>query len=343
MQKRAHKKALVEEAVERCNVILSDCFGNCWNGDYLVEDSPTFTLDENVMTFSESVCDRNDVRIDWENVHECLDPASGELNCDRAERKRQQISCLVELVETEIFILERNLSDQCLSHGKKSTSVTIVDFGAGSGHLGLLIAHRNPQVTVILAEQKSYSVNVARKRISELALTNVLVYDDDIRKMKDDRVFHIGVGLHCCGWLTDIALALCSSVGASIVISPCCYGQIAKPPPGFSDLIASNQSTEKNCYRSVMLFGSIEGESLLDIISSGADFSIGFETDFSANVDFLLAKKCMRLIDLDRALYLCSTFQKNNQYYAMKLLSLFPLTCSPKNDIIVGRKVSKLM
>ena len=81
---------------------------------------------------------------------------------------------------------------------------------------------------------------------------------------------------------------------------------------------------------------------------------------------FLLAKRCMRVIDFDRLISTCfqniyqqNNYQnieskrnenenideniedqnqiKNNGYYIFRQASLKPLTCSPKNNVIIGR------
>ena len=91
--------------------------------------------------------DDDSEQVDWTTVPRDLDPAAGELSPIRTSRKRDQLSSLVCLVEEEI---------RC----RKETNPTIVDFGAGSGHLGLLIAYRNPHTSVILVERKAYSIEV---------------------------------------------------------------------------------------------------------------------------------------------------------------------------------------
>jgi hypothetical protein len=42
-----------------------------------------------------------------------------------------------------------------------------------------------------------------------------------------------------CGLLTDIALHICNKYKASFVITPCCYGQIANPPPENTQILDS--------------------------------------------------------------------------------------------------------
>ena len=197
--------------------------------------------------------DFNDHFIDWSVIPGSLDPAAGELDSRRASKKREQISSLILSSEHEI----KQRSGSNLDENK----FIVCDFGAGSGHLGLLLAYRNPDIEVVLVERKLYSVKVAEDRIRSCNLENASIFDRDIRDLfsmfannahvmqvdcRDPPVDNLrryigvsfkisfGVSLHSCGLLTDIALALCVEHRASFVLTPCCYGQITHPPP-FSD------------------------------------------------------------------------------------------------------------
>lgn len=323
-------------------------------------DIPFFYCDVNSHLNFKTQCDvssnriNSEKNIDWDAIHHCIDPESGELDIDRCNRKRNQISSLVNIIEREIEHLMINRP----STGERP--LTIVDFGAGSGHLGLLIACRNPKVHVILAERKEYSVNVARQRINLCQIQNVSIYNQDIRNLFDkessliDFEIGMGVSLHSCGLLTDIAIQLCVASKAPFVITPCCYGQIAKPPSDYCSIIASNEIALR-LHRSKIVFQ--RDVSAMEIIASGADFSIGFESDFEHKEEFCLAKRCMRAIDIDRAIRVCESncfFSDETQlslekpekaiidngrsgYYTCSISSLRPITCSPKNNIIIGR------
>ena len=85
--------------------------------------------------------------LDWDTIPLDLDPAAGELNVLRTTRKRDQLASLIFLIEQEIY-------------HRAEAEPTVIDFGAGSGHLGILIAHRNPHVKVVLVERKAYSIEV---------------------------------------------------------------------------------------------------------------------------------------------------------------------------------------
>lgn len=249
--------------------------------------------------------------IDWSLLPPGLDPAAGELQPDRAQRKRQQIVSLIRILERDIAPLYDHM--------------TVVDFGAGSGHIGLLFAYRNPSSNVILAERKEYCVDVARDRIRSCQLSNVSVYSRDIRYVMDDLSFNVGVSLHSCGQLTDTALDICMRTQASFVITPCCYGQIASPPPSFiPDFV--------NLPFEAFKFLPEISYDVFRVIASGADYNSNEECN-------PLAKQCMRIVNLDRMLSFCSTTSVLYKFY---MTSLLPLNCTPKNDVIVAINRHKL-
>lgn len=251
------------------------------------------------------------VDIDWAALPDGLDPAAGELQPNRAQRKRHQIISLIHIIERDVAPLYENM--------------IMVDFGAGSGHLGLLFAYRNPSSTVILAERKEYCVQVAEERIRSCQLANVSVYSKDIRYVMDDISFDVGVSLHSCGQLTDTALDICRRTQASFVITPCCYGQIASPPPSFiPDFINLPFETFK--------YAVNVSPDHFKAIASGADYNSNDEQN-------PLAKQCMRIINCDRMLYFCSLATAPYQFH---LTSLMPLSCSPKNDVIVALNMNRL-
>lgn len=262
-----------------------------------------------------------DSDINWNAIPECLVPSAGELDEDRSNRKQQQLTSLIFYVCQVINLLNNG-------------ALTLVDFGAGSGHSGLLIAHFFPTVRVILAERKAYSNQVALNRMEKCNLSNVLIYDGDINSILDAYSFDIGVSLHSCGQFTDIALQLCKKIGASFVLVPCCYGQIARPPPFYINGInISVPSVGLSCV-------DITPDDF-KLIASGADYNVASNSDSVGTLDFQIAKRCMRLIDVDR-LYQISQ-SSNVKYTTFALCSLFPLSCSPKNNVIVGITDKKMI
>jgi SAM-dependent methyltransferase len=146
--------------------------------------------------------------IPWEDWPDALDPGSGGLTAGRAARKRWQIESLCAALN----LLEPH------------AGCRIVDFGAGGGHLGLVVARLFPQAHVVLMDRKLMSLARAQERARVLGLSNVSVWCGDLLEFTEP--FDIGVGLHFCGLLTDIALGLCLRQGAGYVFSPCCYGKL---------------------------------------------------------------------------------------------------------------------
>ena len=137
--------SLLDIPISEKETALDCCMDTPWFSMSMAETSPVFHFQEG--DTDEIDPDPQSV-IDWDSLPKELDPAAGELNSLRSTRKRNQISSLVHLIEQEI--LHRNESE-----------VRIVEFGAGSGHLGILVAYRNPTVKVVLVERKAYSIEVS--------------------------------------------------------------------------------------------------------------------------------------------------------------------------------------
>merc|ERR1712083_267208 len=92
----------------------------------------------------------------------------------------------------------------------------VVEFGAGSGHLGILLAYLRPDCEVVLVETKEYSIPVARERVERLGLQNCRVFHGTVDAYASlDEHFDLAVGLHTCGLLADAVLALAVRRGAA--------------------------------------------------------------------------------------------------------------------------------
>jgi len=132
--------------------------------------------------------------IDWATVPASLDPAEGELAEDRANRKRMQVEAVVRaalpLIDA-IVAAERCRRRRARSGASGSVATNsgtgaggaggggdddeevndgterchVVDFGSGSGHVGLLLAWLRPcDCFVTLLERKAYGCDQATRR-----------------------------------------------------------------------------------------------------------------------------------------------------------------------------------
>ena len=64
----------------------------------------------------------------------------------------------------------------------------IVEFGAGSGHLGILLAHLLPACHVVLVERNLFRANMARLRVAQAGLHNVELCAGDAQAYSHDAV-----------------------------------------------------------------------------------------------------------------------------------------------------------
>ncbi|XP_035827501.1 glutathione S-transferase C-terminal domain-containing protein [Aplysia californica] len=185
----------------------------------------------------------------------------------------------------------------------------IVDFCSGGGHLGIVIAYLLPECQVYLVENKEESLLKACSRLEALNLSNVALYQCNLDYFVGK--FHVGVCLHACGSATDMVLQLCLNVNAAFVICPCCYGSIRK-----THLLSYPRSDR---FLSISL--TYKDFLTLGHAADQTEFNIALETQ---------GRTCMNLVDTDRAEF------ARQQGYQVCLCSLQPLSCSPKNNLLIG-------
>lgn len=183
----------------------------------------------------------------------------------------------------------------------------IVDFCSGGGHLGILVAYLLPKCTVILLENKEQSLLRARERVHEMGLKNVYFFQCNLDFFIGK--FDIGIALHACGIASDLVLDKCLKANAKFVICPCCYGSI--------------HATDRLVYPRSNKFSSVSIQKYL-CIGHAADQTHG-EHPLTVR-----GSRCMAAIDSDRA-RLAEEFG-----YKVTLSKLKPVTCTPKNNLLIG-------
>ena len=177
--------------------------------------------------------------VDWSALHPALDPGGASnkaaLPAQRAARKRAQIAELLSWA-TELL----------------PPGGTAVDFCAGSGHVGLVLAAVRPDVVVYIVEKKALHCELAQERADMAGLTNAIVCNCELSDFTTP--FDVGLGLHACGPATDLIHSLCLAASASYVLAPCCYGFISKALDSYRlDYIDHNTNSSMVHIRSLQL------------------------------------------------------------------------------------------
>lgn len=186
----------------------------------------------------------------------------------------------------------------------------IVDFCSGGGHVGIVLAYMLPSCQVVLIENKELSLIRAKDRSDELGLNNISFIQANLDYFNG--TFNIGVALHACGVATDMVIEHCIKARAAFVISPCCYGFIQntvrfKYP-------RSNQFKEILSYKEHMILCRFADQTAVQLPPERR----------------LVGKQCMGLVDLDRA------WAAEGSNYSVRVISMEPESCSPKNNMFVG-------
>lgn len=125
------------------------------------------------------------------------------------------------------------------SHRK---NLRLVEFCAGSGSVGLVLAALYPQHHILLLDNKAGSLEIAQDRISRARLKNVELRQMNIEDF--DESFDLGLGLHACGGATDIIIEKSLSSQAAFVTCSCCVGKVLFHR---SDPLCSSFKTVLNC------------------------------------------------------------------------------------------------
>ena len=252
-----------------------------------------------------------------------LDPAAGDLDEARAARKRAQISSTA----AHALALMR-------------AGDHVVELGAGSGHLGILLADARRDCSVTLVEIKEWTCAFARERVAALGLTNCTVFCGSVDQYAASGAsFNLAVGLHCCGLLTDSALELALSKRASVCMVPCCYGQIVSHQDHQrGGTTAPNMHPRSAAFREAL---GEDGLAAFRAVAKAADFNVvkdggAFDVNSAA---FATALRCMRIVDTDRLLWMHESSRGLNDDHTLNpyisLSCLSPPTCSPKCSVLL--------
>ncbi|KAK7083109.1 hypothetical protein SK128_009232 [Halocaridina rubra] len=233
------------------------------------------------------------ITLPWSDFPPAVSPQEGQLPPTRLKRKCEQLDNIISAI----------LSTVCEGD-------TIVDFCAGGGHVGIILAYLLPSCRILLVENKDHSLLRAKQRIETLQLSNVHFLQCNLDYFQGK--FDLGVCLHACGVATDLVMQKCFEQKAKFVCSPCCYGSV-RP----NHILNYPRS---KIYSDIPI-------SLDDYLIIGHTSD---QTHDENNPKTEQGQLCMRLIDNDRLLLARSLG------YATKMVLMEPRTCSPKNHLLIG-------
>ena len=146
-------------------------------------------------------------------------------------------------------------------------------------------------------------------RVEAAGLGNVSAFVGDMQDF--DMSYQIGVALHFCGILTDLALTHCASHRAAFVMSPCCYGKVGANWDATAEIVAFprsqrfihtlNITSEEVWARPLPLHHTTQHL----VLAAAADYSPMQLGDGSEHFDtecapYRSAKYCMGVVDSDR-------------------------------------------
>lgn len=237
-------------------------------------------------------------KIDWNALPELVHPLGGQLPPERLDKKCQQLENLTAAVKA-----------------MARPGQVIVDFCSGGGHLAIVLAYLLPEAIVYLVENKQESLMRAVHRVQSLGLSNCRFYQGNMDYFKGR--FDIGVSLHACGVATDLVIQACIRNGASFVSCPCCYGSLQK-----CHMLSYPRSNH---------FAPIDFKDYL-VLGHTADQWHGSSNGGKCQEKEAQGRFAMNIIDTDRATMALET----GRYSRVELCQLFPPSCTPKNNLIIG-------
>lgn len=200
-------------------------------------------------------------RIDWTTMASALDPLQGGKlhHAPRGLHKRQQLESLYVLLAS-------------LLPPTSSLNTRIVDFGCGSGNSSLALAALFPHCHFTLLDVKPTAIALAEQRAREAGLTNVSFFVGDADAWEGP--FDLGLGLHCCGSLTDRVQLQCLARQAAYVLAPCCLGKIANTP---AEVVYPRSAWMRRGLRLTAAAAEVNGEEDDGANTSGAGAGAGVE------------------------------------------------------------------
>ena len=220
---------------------------------HIRQPPPPTTTSTTTSTPTTPATSEEPVVVDWDSLPPSLHPSSplAELTAERARSKQYQVEAVLRHALPIIDALSLLLAQQQQSSSSPPPPpLRIVEFGAGSGHVGLVLAAAlrkkkgTAAVHVTLVERKEYACQQAQRRADQAGLTwndvriccqSLHEYVATAAAAHKQQQQHYGcdlaLALHSCGVLTDAILTWAVQQKAAFFVVPCCYGQVAAHLP----------------------------------------------------------------------------------------------------------------
>jgi len=270
------------------------------------------------------------------------------LSRDRGMRKQQQLGNFFHIVKFLLSLPVKHQDSLPASNcgGGDRKRLRVIDFGCGSGNLCLPLAWRFPDVEFVFVDRNQVSLDLVARRARQARLQNArtLQWEFDlgpggcVENLErfvaridagpgDARAPAIGIGLHCCGSLTDIVMEACRMMGAQCVVCPCCNGNVS---------MQNASSVAGSPLRYPRHPGLVSEHDFVNLVCPMADHNAhagggagpggGAGGAPGAEARSSLAK---HIVEYDRAMWARRHWQN------VRLLRLRPASCSPKNLVIL--------
>jgi hypothetical protein len=267
----------------------------------------------------------------------------------RATRKEHQIRSIFRCV---LSLLPVDL-------GQEKAAYTIVDFGGGSGHLGIPLALFLPSCRVIVVDLNERRLQLLHRKAKQCSAESLdsIVGGATERSTANDALspcileacqgvpnlftfygaveafhetFDMAVALHLCGEATDVALRKCGHVKAqALVCAPCCVGKLSREKKNPYVFLANGTNTPTVKYPQSQIFCQfLDNETDWNALAKAADYGDMEESRTCRNAARRTAKA---LLETDRKLFLEEVYS-----FRTALTRMDPWEATPKNDILMA-------
>lgn len=277
-------------------------------------------------------------------------------NQKRAKKKEGQLLSMLRCVL------------QLVPPSRDIKTTTIVDFGGGSGHLGIPLAILLPHCRIVVVDFNARSIDLMHDKAEKVVrdtiesssrdvasapkpfpassnlrccgsgkggvLDNLFTYTGPVEDFEED--FDVAIALHLCGQATDVCLRKAVlRKASSIVVAPCCVGKLSLAAFNPDVYRATGQNSATVTYPQSALFCQVIKSDASQQKQEGDWNALAKAADYSNENEFRSSRNASRrtakaLLETDRRLFL-----ESNQYRTA-LMKMKPLEVTPKNDILVA-------